>query len=135
MEGINIEAATVYLIDHLENTITNLSEENYEFLSNAGTFNNRFTLQFQSLVLDANDNGLEDISIYPNPTNGQLHIVSSILTVKNVKIYDLGGRVVEEQSFTSNPSYAIDLSRLDASLYFVEITTENGSITKRIVKH
>ena len=55
LEGANIEQATVYLIDHLTNTITNLSTDRYEFLSDAGTFNNRFTLQFENEVLGTND--------------------------------------------------------------------------------
>ncbi|NNK53900.1 MAG: T9SS type A sorting domain-containing protein, partial [Flavobacteriaceae bacterium] len=30
--------------------------------------------------------------------------------------------------------YQVDMSAMDAALYFVTIQTENGSVTKRIVK-
>jgi hypothetical protein len=135
LEGINIEQATVYLIDHLTNTITNLSTDRYEFLSDAGTFDNRFTLQFESLVLGTNDTVLESVSVYPNPAQNILNIVSPKAVVTAVAVYDVRGRVVSERTFTSEGNnYQLDLSGLETALYFVKITTESGTITKRVVK-
>jgi lysophospholipase L1-like esterase len=135
IEGSNIEQATVYLVDHLENTITNLSESDYTFLSDAATYDNRFTLQFESeVILGTQENDLEQISIYPNPTHDVLTIVSTRLEVTSVIVYDVRGRVVAENLFTTQGNYQIDLSKLETALYFVEITTENGTLTKRVLK-
>jgi hypothetical protein len=135
IEGSNIELATVYLVDHQENTITNLSEGDYTFLSDAATYNNRFTLQFESeVILGTSENDLEQILIYPNPTQDVLTIVSPQVEVTSAIVYDLRGRVVAEKLFTTQGTYQIDLSKLETAMYFVEITTESGTLTKRVVK-
>jgi hypothetical protein len=135
LEGNNIENATVYLVDHLLNITTNLSEGNYEFVSEAGTFDNRFTLQFEEgVILGSSENELERITVYPIPTKNMLHISSPGMTVQSATIYDIRGRKVNEVQFTPEKNYQIDMSLLDASIYFIKITSESGSITKRIIK-
>ncbi|RMA57764.1 M36 family metallopeptidase [Ulvibacter antarcticus] len=135
LEGTLIEEATVYLIDHQENTVTNLSEANYTFLSDAGTFNNRFTIQFEGLVLGTVNNTLEDIALYPNPTQNMITIVSPGIMIAKAEVYDVRGRKVNEVSFANENDYHLDLSNLESAMYFVKISSENGSITKRIVKY
>ncbi len=103
-------------------------------MSDAGTFDNRFTLQFESIVLGANNLELDSISIYPNPTDNMINIVSPNAVVTLVEVYDLRGRVVAEEAFTSPSNYQVSLSELETALYFVKITTESGTITKRVIK-
>ncbi|RMA57759.1 S8 family serine peptidase [Ulvibacter antarcticus] len=134
LEGSLIEDATVYLIDHLTNTITNLSEGNYEFVSEAGTYNNRFTVQFESLILDVNASELDTISVYPNPTQNILNIVSPNTLLTGIQIFDVRGRSVKNVTVTSEANQTIDISNLESAMYFVKISSENGSITKRIIK-
>jgi hypothetical protein len=135
LEGNRIENATVYLVDHVLNITTNLSEGNYEFLSNAGTFDNRFTLQFEEgVVLATAENDLERISIYPNPTKNILQISSPKVAISRVTMYDIRGRQVDEVVFTSEGNYSIDINHLETALYFVKITSESGTITRRIIK-
>ena len=135
IEGLNLGTATVYLIDKFANTSTNLSDENYTFESSKGIFDGRFTLQFTpESVLGLNDNALDNVAIYPNPTQNILHIVSSQADVTNIDIYDIRGRVVLAETFTNSGNVQIDLSELNSAIYFVEINTEAGKITKRILK-
>ena len=135
LEGNNIENVTVYLVDHLLNITTNLSQRNYEFVSNAGNFDNRFTLQFEEgVILGTSENNLESIAIFPNPTKNVLQISSPKTTIHSAAIYDIRGRKVNEVQFTSEGNYQIDMSLLETSIYFVKITSESGSVTKRIIK-
>ena len=53
----------------------------------------------------------------------------------SAKVYDLRGREVSEVNFNNQVDYQIDLSNLEAALYFVEIATEDGTVTKRILKY
>jgi len=71
--------------------------------------------------------------IFPNPVQNILHIASSQILVNNVSIYDLSGRVVLENQ-NSNLDIKIDVSGLNTSMYFVQMDTENGTVTKRFVK-
>ena len=135
IEGANLTAATVYLIDHHQGVITNLNEGDYSFSSDEGTFNERFTLQFESDgVLTTPEASLESISIYPNPTSGILNIVSPKTPINGVVIYDVQGRLIKEKSYPYLHITELDLSSVQSSMYFIEIQTDAGTITRRLVK-
>jgi len=94
----------------------------------------------------------DEISVYPNPTNGELKITSGQLTIKNVEIFDVTGRKIQGSKFKvscSNPEpdpglnselnfkpeTVIDISHLPSGVYFIQIQTENGMITRKVVKN
>ncbi len=134
LEGVNLAEATVYLIDNQENTITNLSEQAYSFTADKGTYNNRFVLLFESRVLGVADNQLETIAIYPNPSQGEIYIASPQAVVTSARIFDIRGRLINQVVFNNPTEYKLDVSNLESAVYFVRIITENGTITKRIIK-
>jgi len=134
IEGELISNTPVYLYDKTLNIATNLSESNYEFTSFAATYNDRFYILFKNpTVLGTNDT-LEGISIYPNPTQDFITLVSPINTIESVIITDERGREINAIYFTDEDSYTIDLSKLDNALYFFTINTTKGSIVKRAIK-
>ncbi|MEM1323226.1 MAG: T9SS type A sorting domain-containing protein [Bacteroidota bacterium] len=59
--------------------------------------------------------------IFPNPTNGQLHIQSAI-PVESVRVYNLYGQLVKQQSTATT----LDLSNLPAAFYFIEIEQQDS---------
>ena len=88
---------------------------------------------FENLItLGVNEFTNDSIILLPNP-------VSTILTIENnftsqiesIKIYDVLGKLVLEES---NPSSHLDVSNLDSGLLFVQLATDNGIITKKIIK-
>jgi len=82
------------------------------------------------------DNG--QLTIYPNPTNGQLIIDNGQLIIDKVEIVDLSGRVVganlcvrpDEQG----KHIGLPVQNLASGIYFVKITTEKGVVTRKFVK-
>jgi hypothetical protein len=87
------------------------------------------------VILGTSENSLESISIFPKPTHNMLTIVSPKASVTKLVVYDIRGRRVNEVSFkTEQTTYKVDLRELETALYFIEITTESGLITKRILK-
>ena len=136
LEGEHLSEATVYLTDNYTNTVHNLSDDGaYTFTSDKGTFSNRFLLEFEEeVVLGTNDNGVDAISIFPNPTDGILNILSPKESITSIEVYDVRGRKLSDAALNSQGNYTIDVSNLKTAIYFVTVTTENGSITKRIVK-
>jgi len=132
--GVHLSTATVYLFDQIANTITNLTQQDYTFKSDKGEFNERFTVLFEEeTILGDHETVLEQIAIYPIPTRNILNIVSP-LAINRITIYDVRGREILIQDFTHQGSYQLDLSKLDTAIYFVQIDTDQGSITKRITK-
>jgi hypothetical protein len=114
--------------------LTDLTQSDYEFRSDTGTFNGRFTLQFETEVLANGDLALNSISLYPNPADALLNVVSPNAQITGISIHDVLGRKVEDITVNNERSYQVDINSLDTALYFVTVTTESGSVTKRIVK-
>ncbi len=69
--------------------------------------------------------------LYPNPVNTSFYI-KGLMAESSVRVYDLNGRVITEQRVEDDK--AIDMSRYEDGVYLVEITTENTSVTKRLIK-
>jgi Zn-dependent metalloprotease len=73
-----------------------------------------------------------DIVLYPNPVTNILN-VSTRERVNAIKIYSSTGSLIRsERSVTDTYSY--DLSKLEKGVYFIQIWTEKGSVTKKIIK-
>ncbi|MCW8981907.1 MAG: choice-of-anchor B family protein [Altibacter sp.] len=135
MEGMHIGATTVYLLDNETNILTNLSESTYEFESNKGTFDQRFTLMFESdTVLDTAASILVSITTYPNPTDDVVTIYSPNAVINDIEVFDLRGRRVVEIMDKEDHHYVLNLSDLETAIYFVKVSTEVGSITKKVIK-
>ena len=69
-----------------------------------------------------------DINIFPNPTTGIVNIEAEGLN--KVVVYDVTGRIMKSVANEST----IDISNLEAGVYFFSVETENGSAMKKLVK-
>jgi len=82
------------------------------------------------------------VLIYPNPTNGELRIESVDIRVESVDIFDIYGRNVGSIFPSKNlegwqpkaDGVVLDISNFPAGIYFLKIHTENGIVTKKVVK-
>jgi len=86
---------------------------------------------------------VSNIVVYPNPTTGELRITNYELLIDNVEVLDITGRVVSSYHLiisSSNhliplPSHLqIDITNLNAGIYFIKMVTEQGAIVKKVVK-
>ena len=80
------------------------------------------------------------LNIYPNPANDRLYVETLTQTLTqtqtlNVEIYDVYGRLQDNKTTRQQDMTSIDLSNLNAGIYFVKINTEEGNIVKRIIKN
>jgi len=74
------------------------------------------------------------ISIYPNPTYGQLIIDNGQLIMKSIEVYDVVGRKIIYVTDIQNNNFVLDIANLRAGLYILKINTGEGSFMKKIVK-
>ncbi len=76
--------------------------------------------------IDLSDN----ISLYPNPTNGVVNIKSNGIEYKynQVIVYDLNGK----EMMKINNATSIDISTLSNGIYIFRISTDNGVAIKKI---
>jgi len=93
------------------------------------------------LGIDDQDND-QGIVIYPNPTTGELRIRiadqarnDSELGIKGIEIFDVYGKKHDSTNAQKHEEeIVINISHLSAGMYFVQITTKTGTITKKVVK-
>ncbi|MAY23373.1 MAG: hypothetical protein CMC74_11385 [Flavobacteriaceae bacterium] len=133
VEGANLDLATVYLMDNQLGILTDLTAEDYLFRSGKGTYPGRFTLLFEQSPLGVTEFNENSVAMYPNPSDGQLTIISKQALVETITVYDLQGRKV--MTYEGGTSVVhINMSHLNASVYFVEVKTTEGTVNKRIIK-
>ena len=85
------------------------------------------------VTLAVGEVNLEDIiALYPNPVKETFKINSF---ANKVAVYDISGRLIKtfKGNFTENKSY--DISELNPALYLVRITSDQGVLTKKILKN
>lgn len=73
----------------------------------------------------------ENIKFFPNPVSSILNIeTSKTISFEKAKVYSTLGKLILETSETQIKN----LETLSAGIYFVEVVTDKGSVTKKIVK-
>ena len=79
---------------------------------------------------------VDDIEIYPNPTQGTLVIdfKQQEATHAAISILDVNGRLVYKHTCSSiTGAESIDLSKLDNGMYFVNVLSDNISFNEKII--
>jgi hypothetical protein len=76
---------------------------------------------------------MEQIEIFPNPTNGFIKINADLGGRKELTVMTISGQTVLKDSFL-NKKKTLDLSSLPAGMYLVKITSKDGNVTQRIIK-
>lgn len=71
------------------------------------------------------------LKLYPNPMTDLLHIESAA-AIKSLKIYSAGGGQL--LLVLNKPSSSIDLSHLPVGVYIVQVVTDKGRETHKIIK-
>lgn len=80
------------------------------------------------------NNMLENqVSLYPNPTNGDVYLDAS-KNIDFVKVYSVTGQLIFE-STVNDKNYFLNLKEEPNGIYMIQLGTPNEVITKRIVKH
>jgi len=83
-------------------------------------------------ILSTDNFQQQDIKIYPNPVSGnEITIItnSDIL----VEVYDVLGKKVKQQNLTANQK-KINITGLKKGIYLLRLKSDNGTITKKLVR-
>lgn len=90
----------------------------------------------ESIVLSAEDENLNAIQIFPNPTNDQIQIQfdESIGGQILYSIYNLEGKLMYRQTIPGQSTHTISMDSFDAGMYILQIHSEKEFINKKIIK-
>src|SRR5690554_735024 len=77
-------------------------------------------------------NPLNQIVLYPNPANKTLHIhLTDGVELEEIRLYNLQGQEVQQ---ISGKTTTIEVERLASGMYFLDITTNYGTVNRKLVK-
>ena len=153
--GVKLTWATKYAADHY-NIFRSTDDINYELIAEVSVktyteeidVNGTYYYQVTAVYVDGDEecesmpaktsvlvpvsvdeNMLDDMMIYPNPTRGTLNIKAEGIT--HITISNTLGQVVYDVNANSNEEI-VDMSQYEAGIYMVRVMTENGVSTRRI---
>ena len=86
--------------------------------------------EYRDVLIDitAVDETSASVNLYPNPTNGLLHIEGQ--GTMHICVSNLLGQKLQET--TVNDNTILDLSRYESGMYLVRIENENGVMTQKV---
>ncbi|RWW92261.1 T9SS type A sorting domain-containing protein [Flavobacterium cerinum] len=101
------------------------------------------TMHFDNIVVKAvgGTTGKEDFaansfSVYPNPANDILNIDNTVnALMQDISIVDMNGRTVKTVKLNGESSVKVTISDLTTGIYMMNIQSDKGAITKKIIKN
>jgi len=80
----------------------------------------------------------DNLSIYPNPTNGQLNISFDVEKTENleVQLINIGGQIIQRDiinGFSGHYKNNFDLSNQAKGVYILSIISDKGKVDKKVV--
>ncbi len=84
-------------------------------------------------TLSTEEFDVNNLAIYPNPSNGIYNLSYGDITIKNIEIFDVTGKIIYQQNQLSNDA-TIDITNASAGVYFVKISAKNQEVIKKIIK-
>jgi len=135
-KGNNWNNAIVPLNSYIGKTI------NIRFRGISGTnFNSDMALDAISITDPVGLNEQEPemvMQLFPNPTNGLVNVIMyRVFSDTEISVTDLNGKIIFNNVFTPNGNTintSIDLSHIDAGLYFISVKNNKGVINRKLLK-
>ena len=87
-------------------------------------------------ILGTDEFQLQNIGIYPNPSNGNFSVNLGEVIPESIEIIDLTGKIIYTQKeFENNHEILLNLSSVSNGIYFMKIATDSQSLTRKIIKN
>ncbi|MEQ9261922.1 MAG: choice-of-anchor J domain-containing protein [Owenweeksia sp.] len=77
-----------------------------------------------------------DMAVYPNPTSGIVYIENTGAGTQDitVEVYSLNGQLLRKERFQGSERAEVDLGNYAKGLYNLKITSDNGTVTHRMIR-
>ncbi len=112
-----------------DNRSLNVSNPNAPIILQPGEFRVYGSSQVVLPVEDF-EFGDQELLIYPNPAKDSFRINRN---VRQIEIYDYTGRLMSRSRGEFFPDQDYDVSRLEPSMYVLRISTDAGSVSRRLI--
>jgi len=131
--------ATLKEYSHDLNFLTNESSVLFRFAfltdtsgSKEGVIIDNFVIEGQVAGVDDN-NVLNGISIYPNPSNGVFTITKANSNNLDILVFDITGKTILSKTNITENNYSLNLKTVDKGIYFIKLLSNNKQLVKKII--
>ena len=128
-------ASSSYIIDNGDNSYYDVALfGDLDLAGNDRIFNGTIdlgTYEYNTILGLDDDINISEVRLYPNPATHSLFIESS-QTIEKISIYNVNGQVINELNSVNN---SIDVSEFPVGLYFLRMSTEGKTLTKKFLKN
>lgn len=133
VDGLFLAGQNIYMTDHVTGTYVNLSTGSYTFTSEAGVFNSRFEVGYQNtLTVEQPLFNANDVVVYNQ--NDALNINTGATNMKDIKVYDIQGRLLLEKNNLNATAVAISELRANQQIVIVQIVSnDNIVVVKKVI--
>jgi len=84
-------------------------------------------------ALSTQNFALASISIYPNPSNNHIINIETKQILDEIQLINLNGQLMQEIKNPNSQNNTYTLENLPSGFYFLKLTSENHSITKKVI--
>lgn len=132
-QGVFESGQNIYLKDNLTNTLTNITEGDYSFVTEAGTINNRFEVMYTNGALDTDNPVLNADTVVVFKQGKAIQVNSGNAIMDGITVYDISGRKLHSVSNINNTEATISNLTAEQQVLIIEISTAKGKVSKRII--
>ena len=126
------ENQNVFVKDKYIGAIHNLKEGSYYFISQAGTFNDRFELIYKKPTKEVAVSATNEVDVLVK--NNELTIQTYQSAITSVEVYDVLGKVVFTKNGINNKQFNTNQITASKQALLVKIQLENGEVVvKKII--
>ena len=76
----------------------------------------------------------KSFTLYPNPFQEELQIASKEQSITQVQLYDLTGKLIQEEKVNNQNTFTFKTNGLPIGTYLITIFTDNGKQSFKIIK-
>jgi hypothetical protein len=109
-----------------------------EVIASGGAFATRESTSFivDGTVSTNTPNGLDKITLYPNPANSMINIVMADTNnlPESFTIYNTLGQIVKGKNISNTSDLSVDISSLAKGIYLIKVNNKNQTQTLRFIK-
>lgn len=128
------ETVGIYLEDMLTGVVHDLRLAPYQFVTEAGAFENRFVLRYNNNMLGVDQGTWNENNVVVFKQNEQIQIESALVPLKTVKVFDVQGRLVMEKNQINSQTVSLQKVGLANQVLMVQITSVDGvTVLKKII--
>jgi hypothetical protein len=132
VDGLFADGQEVFLKDNVTNTVHNLTNGVYNFVASPGTSNTRFEIVYQSTLATENP-VLNENTVVIYKQNQDLVVNTGSIEMKNVKVYDIQGRLLVEQKDVNASTTKLSVGTTNQVLIVKVTSKDNAVVTKKVI--